>query len=95
MNAVRNKARLTNTVFGGVCCKPIAERSRDKTTIILVKLVSIIRMLGARLNIVTRAMIWIRFELHVQKLVQKELIKLIAPKTSCKIFSRDFLNGKL
>jgi len=63
MNMVRNSARLINTEFGGVCCKPMAERRSESTTTIRVKLVTMTRMLGARLRIVVMAMIWMRLEL--------------------------------
>ena len=62
MNIVRKRAKLMRTEFGGVCCKPIAERSSESTTIMRVKLVTMTRMLGARLKIVVMAMIWTMFD---------------------------------
>jgi len=58
-NKVRNIARLTITAFGGLVCSPIAVRSSDNTTAILVKQVIMIRIDGARLRIVISATICI------------------------------------
>lgn len=58
MKSVRNKARLMSTELGGVCCRPNALLRKDSTTIIRVNDVTIIRMEGARLKTVSRAISW-------------------------------------
>ena len=55
VNSVRNRARLTSTVFGGVLCMPSARRNIDSTMMIRVKAVSTISIAGARLNTVRSA----------------------------------------
>lgn len=55
MKNVRNNAKLMSTELGGVCCKPIAVRTKEKTITIRVKEVTITKMDGARLIIVTSA----------------------------------------
>src|SRR5580698_9766538 len=58
-NSVRNSARLTITLLGGVVCKPIAVRRSDSTTMMRTKLVIMMRMAGAIDRIVISAMICI------------------------------------
>ena len=55
INAVRKSARLTMTVLGGAEAVPIAERKRDKTTIMRVNEVTIMRIAGASERMVTSA----------------------------------------
>ena len=46
---VRNRARPTSTLLGGVCCRPIAVRRNDSTMTIRVNEVTMTRIDGARL----------------------------------------------
>ena len=58
---VRNSARPTSTGFGGVCCRPIAVRRKDRTITMRVKDVTMTTSDGARLSTVmsrTRRTIW-------------------------------------
>src|SRR3982074_540174 len=52
--SVRNRARPTSTWFGGICCVPIALRTKLRTIVMRTKLVTIIKMAGTRLRIVSR-----------------------------------------
>ncbi len=54
--AVRKRARLIITVFGGDCAMPIAVRNSESTTTMRVKEVTIIRIEGAMLRMVISAM---------------------------------------
>ena len=60
MKPVRNSARLSSTVLGGVCCVPSAERSSDSTMMMRVKHVVTINMPGAMESTVSSASIWTR-----------------------------------
>ena len=51
-NQVRNIARLTISMFGGDCCRPIACRRIDKTVTINGKQVTITASPGTRLSTV-------------------------------------------
>ena len=57
MKNVMNKARLTKTAFGGVCCAPIAVRKNDRTTTIRTKEVTMTRIDGASDKMAIRATI--------------------------------------
>lgn len=57
MKAVRNIANEMITVFGGDCWMPMAVRSRESTITIRVKEVTMIKIEGAILRMVTSAMI--------------------------------------
>lgn len=56
MKNVKNSANEIITVFGGVCCTPMAVRRNDRTMMIRVKLVIIIKMDGANDKTVNNAM---------------------------------------
>src|SRR5712692_3782876 len=58
VNSVRNSARLTRTVFGGVSWMPKACRSSASTTMIRVNAVMTMRIAGARLKTVRTARIF-------------------------------------
>ncbi len=51
-NRVRNRARPTSTLLGGVCCSPIAVRRNESTMTMRVKEVTITRIDGATLSTV-------------------------------------------
>ncbi len=53
--AVMNSASEISTAFGGVCCRPSAERRKASTTTIRVNEVTITRIEGARLRTVIRS----------------------------------------
>ena len=57
--SVRKSANETITLLGGVVCTPMAVRSSDRTTTMRTKQVIMIRIEGATLKIVIRAMICI------------------------------------
>ena len=52
---LRNSAKLTMTILGGVVCVPRALRRNDRTTMIRVNEVTVMRMAGARLKTVRSA----------------------------------------
>jgi hypothetical protein len=52
MNAVTNRASEISTAFGGVCCRPSAERRNASTTTTRVNEVIMTRIEGARLSTV-------------------------------------------
>ena len=56
IKAVRKSAKLTITVLGGADAVPMAERKSDRTTIMRVNDVTMMRMVGASDKMVTRAM---------------------------------------
>ena len=58
MMAVRNRARLTSTEFGGDCCRPSAWRSKESTTVMRTNEVVIITMDGASDSTVSRPPSW-------------------------------------
>src|SRR6266704_236948 len=58
VNSVKNSARLTRTVFGGVSWMPRACRSSASTTMIRVNAVMTMRIAGARLSTVRTARIF-------------------------------------
>ncbi len=53
--AVMNRASEISTAFGGVCCRPSAERRKASTTTIRVNEVTMTRIEGARLRTVIRS----------------------------------------
>lgn len=55
MNSDRNRASEIITLFGGVCCNPIAVRKNDNTTTIRMNDVVIIRIDGASDRMVNNA----------------------------------------
>ena len=55
---VRNRASPIRTVFGGVDCAPIADRSSDSTMTIRVKPVTMTSALGAIESTVMSAVSW-------------------------------------
>ncbi|MNJ00099.1 hypothetical protein D3C73_1593470 [compost metagenome] len=59
MKRVRNRASETMTVLGGAVCRPMAVRSRESTTTMRVKLVTITRIDGASESSVISPMSWI------------------------------------
>ena len=52
--AVRNSARLVITTLGGLCCRPMAVRSRERTTTIRTKEVVMMTIDGASDRTVSR-----------------------------------------
>ncbi len=58
IRAVRNRARLTSTALGGLCCRPSAVRSSDSTTVMRTKEVVMITIDGASDSTVIRPTSW-------------------------------------
>ncbi len=54
IRAVRNRARLTSTALGGLCCKPSAVRNKDSTTVMRTNEVVMITIEGASDSTVIR-----------------------------------------
>ena len=57
-NSDRNRASPTSTWFGGICCAPMALRTKLRTMVMRTKLVTIIKIAGTRLRIVSRRKNW-------------------------------------